>query len=101
VRYVLKSNFLIFLNTGKIKISTIFTHALIKCSIIKNEKTCRLKYNKPHQNMVDEIKEKIISTKIKRGLMSYNSDNFESYRKTVDNYTNRNKKLLYEQWDRL
>jgi hypothetical protein len=70
-----------------------------KCSISKNEKTCIEKYGKPHQNMNNHIRLKIIDTKIKKGIISYNYNDYLSYRRVVDNYTNHNKKELFDKWD--
>jgi hypothetical protein len=70
-----------------------------KCSMIKNQKTCLNKYGFIHQNMDKDIKNKIIKTKIENGIISYNHIDYGSYRRVVDNYTNLNKKELFNRWD--
>ena len=70
-----------------------------KCSMIKNQKTCLEKFGYIHQNMDKNIKAKIINTKIERGMISYDYENFESYRRIVDNYTNITRKILFNSWD--
>ena len=57
------------------------------------------KYGVLHQNQIKENVYKILYTKIKKGLVSYDFDDFRSYRRVVDNFTNHNKKTLFENWD--
>lgn len=70
-----------------------------KCAIIKNQKTCMERYGVLHQNQIKENVDKILNTKVKMGLVSYDFDDYKSYRRVVDNFTNQNKKTLFENWN--
>jgi hypothetical protein len=70
-----------------------------KCAILKNQKTCMERYGVLHQNQIKENVNKILDTKVKKGLVSYDFEDFKSYRRVVDNFTNQNKKELFEKWD--
>jgi hypothetical protein len=70
-----------------------------KCAMVKNQKTCMDRYGVLHQNQVKENVNKILDTKVKKGLVSYDFDDFKSYRRVVNNFTNKNKKTLFENWD--
>ena len=70
-----------------------------KCAMFKNEMTNLEKYGDKHQCRNKKVQEKILSTKIDRGFISNSIKDFSDYRRIVNNLTNRNKKLLFDNWD--
>lgn len=70
-----------------------------KCAMFKNKKTNYERYGTEHQCRNEIIKNDIIKTKIERGLISTNIENFKDYRKKVNNLTRKNKKNLLETWN--
>jgi hypothetical protein len=82
-------------NISKYKIYTCSN----KCAMFKNEMTNIEKYGVKHQCKDKNIQDKIISTKIKKGIVSDKFEDYSNYRRVVNNLTNRVKKYLYENWD--
>lgn len=70
-----------------------------KCSMFKNIKTNMEKYGVSHQCKNIKTINKILETKLEKGLISDSIIEFIDYRRVVNNKTNRNKKLLFEKWD--
>jgi len=72
-----------------------------KCAMFKNEETNLQKYGYTHQCKNDEVQNKIIETKLQRGIVSNSIDDFNDYRRVVNNLTNRVKKSLFNNWNGL
>ncbi len=72
-----------------------------KCAMFKNEETNLQKYGYTHQCKNDEVQNKIIKTKLQRGIVSNSIDDFNDYRRVVNNLTNRVKKSLFNNWNGL
>jgi hypothetical protein len=70
-----------------------------KCAMFKNEMTNLEKYGNKHQCRNEKVQDKILSTKLDRGLISNSFEDFFNYRRVVNNLTNRVKKSLYKNWD--
>lgn len=70
-----------------------------KCAMFKNEMTNLEKYGDKHQCRNKKVQDKILSTKLDRGLISNSFQDFLDYRRIVNNITNRNKKILYKNWN--
>ena len=67
----------------------------------KRKTTCIEKYGVDNVSKVPEIYKKILSSKINNGynIPTENMSEWEVYKSSVRNITNRNKKRLYEEWD--
>lgn len=72
-----------------------------KCAMFKNKETNFQKYGYTHQCKNDEVQNKIIETKLQRGIVSNSIDDFNDYRRVVNNLTNRVKKSLFNNWNGL
>lgn len=70
-----------------------------KCSMFKNRKSNLEKYGVEHQCLNKDVKENILKTKLKKGLISNDYVNFHDYRRLVNNLTKRNKKILLDNWE--
>ena len=70
-----------------------------KCSMDKNRKTLIERYNKTHQCKIKSVCDRIIQTKVERGLVSYDFKSYDDYRRVVNLITERNKKDLLSNWD--
>lgn len=70
-----------------------------KCAMFKNEMTNLMKYGYKHQCSNEKVQDKILSTKLSKGIISDSFDDFINYRRVVDNLTNKVKKTLYKNWD--
>jgi hypothetical protein len=70
-----------------------------KCAMFKNEETNLQKYGYTHQCKNDEVQDKILKTKLQKGIISNSIEDFSDYRRIVNNLTNRVKKYLFNNWD--
>ena len=70
-----------------------------KCAMFKNENTNLERYGHTHQCRNENIKDKIYSTKLEKGLITEDVNDYLDYRRIVNNLTNRVKKRLFEEWD--
>jgi len=70
-----------------------------KCAMFKNEITNLERYGDTHQCRNEEVKDRILSTKLDKGFISDSIEDFFDYRRVVNNLTNKIKKKLYENWN--